>query len=42
VPGGRIAAQVKNHGFTNSPLIADNPSKENIIARLKRWVVEKI
>lgn len=42
VPGGRIAAQVKNHGFTNPPLIADNPSKENIIARLKRWVVEKI
>lgn len=42
VPGGRIAAQVRNLGFTNPPLIADNPSQENIIARLKRWVVEKI
>lgn len=42
VPGGRIANQVRNHGFTNPPLIADNPTHEYIIARLKRWVVEKI
>jgi uroporphyrinogen-III synthase len=42
VAGSRIAHELENHGFTNPPLIADNPSQENIIARLMRWVVEKI
>ena len=40
--GARVAREVPTLGFTNPPLIADNPTQEHIIARLKRWAMEKL
>ncbi|MGR8946548.1 MAG: uroporphyrinogen-III synthase [Gammaproteobacteria bacterium] len=40
--GTRIARQVPTFGFTNPPLIADNPTSEGIVACLKRWIMEKL
>ena len=40
--GARIAREVPRLGFTKPPLIADNPTQEHLIARLQRWVLEKL
>ena len=40
--GARVAREVPTLGFTNPPLIADNPTQEHIIASLKRWAMEKL
>ena len=40
--GARIAAKVPDFGFTNPPLITDNPTQDCILAGLKCWLMEKL
>lgn len=42
VVGSRIANEVANLGFTNPPVIVDNPSDEHVIDTLARWVMDEI
>lgn len=42
VVGSRIANEVANLGFTNPPVIVDNPSDDSIIDTLTRWVMDEI
>ncbi len=42
VVGSRIAREVEKHGFTNPPVIVDNPGDDDIIETLIRWVMDEI
>lgn len=42
VVGSRIAREVDKLGFTNPPVIVDNPNDDSIIDFLKRWVMDEI
>ncbi len=42
VVGSRIANEVAKLGFTNPPVIVDNPSDDSIIDTLTRWVMDEI
>jgi len=42
VVGSRIANEVANLGFTNPPVIVDNPNDDHIIETLARWVMDEI
>lgn len=38
VVGSRVGQEVESLGFTNEPLVVENPSDESIIKRLRNWV----
>ncbi len=42
VVGSRIANEVGKLGFTNPPVIVDNPNDDNVIDTLARWVMDEI
>jgi uroporphyrinogen-III synthase len=42
VVGSRIAREVGKLGFTNPPVIVDNPSNGNVIDTLTQWVLDEI
>lgn len=42
VVGSRIANEVAKLGFTNPPVIVDNPADEHVIDTLTRWVMDEI
>ena len=42
VVGSRIAKEVAKLGFTNPPVIVDNPSDEHVIDALSRWVMDEL
>lgn len=42
VVGSRIATEVAKLGFTNPPVIVDNPSDEHVIDALSRWVMNEL
>ena len=42
VVGSRIANEVEKLGFTNAPIIVDNPNDDNVVDTLARWVMDEI
>ena len=42
VVGGRTAREVEKLGFTNTPVIVDNPSDDTVIETLARWVMDEV
>ncbi len=42
VVGSRIANEVAKLGFTNPPLIVDNPTDDHVIEALSRWVMDEL
>lgn len=42
VPGSRVGAEVPGLGFTQDPVIADNPSDAGFLAALEHWSVGEV
>jgi len=42
VPGSRVGAEVSGLGFTQDPVIADNPSDSGFLAALGNWAVGEL